>query len=151
MRCCTEKLLNRRERRTKTIPFLLSAFSAVQLMLLFCGCKRETVAAPPGSGAKREALLIVSGDTAGWITPCGCTANQSGGLLRRGTYLEDSRKAADVAYADAGGAVIGNSPYQRVKFEAILRGEMAMGLVAHNVGRAEAELGADYLRDVAQR
>jgi len=24
--------------------------------------------------------VIVSGDTAGWIMPCGCTANQSGGL-----------------------------------------------------------------------
>src|SRR3954465_14300983 len=71
--------------------------------------------------------LIISGDTAGWITPCGCTSNQSGGLLRRATYLADLGKKGSVIYLDAGGAAGGDSPYQKVKFEAILAGEMEMG------------------------
>src|SRR5207248_11319533 len=54
-------------------------------------------------------------------------------------------------YADAGGAITGTSEYQRMKFEAILRGEMLMGIVAHNIGRAEAALGADSLREIAKR
>ena len=105
----------------------------------------------PSEPSTRPALLIVSGDTAGWITPCGCTANQSGGLLRRGTYLAAARQQADVLYADAGGAVTGNSLYQRVKFEAILNGEQKMGLAAHNIGKAEASFGAEYLREAAGR
>ncbi|HYH66787.1 MAG TPA: hypothetical protein VD866_18985, partial [Urbifossiella sp.] len=96
--------------------------------------------------AVRPLVLVVSGDTAGWIVPCGCTSNQSGGMPRRGTYVAGLRADADVIVADAGGAPGGTSPYQRVKFEAILSGERAMGLDAHNVGGPETALGADYLR-----
>ena len=94
--------------------------------------------------------LIVSGDTQGWIIPCGCTSNQSGGLLRRGSFVSAIRKHSSVILVDAGGAPGGTSPYQRVKFEAILKGEIAMGLTAHNLGGPEAKLGADYLRHVAK-
>src|SRR3990172_11014673 len=34
-------------------------------------------------------VLVVSGDTAGWIVPCGCASNQSGGLPRRGSFVAD--------------------------------------------------------------
>jgi hypothetical protein len=94
----------------------------------------------------RPVVLLVTGDTAGWIVPCGCTSNQSGGLLRRGTFVAGLTANADVILTDVGGAPGGTSLYQRVKFEAILRGECAMGLTAHNVGGPEAALGADYLR-----
>lgn len=103
------------------------------------------------TGPQKPAVLVVSGDTHGWITPCGCTSNQSGGLPRRGSYLAKLRATRDVIYADAGGAAAGDSPYQRVKFEAILAGERAMGLAAHNVGKSEAALGAEYLRTLAAR
>jgi hypothetical protein len=97
-------------------------------------------------------MLVVSGDAASWLTPCGCTSNQSGGLLRRATYLKGlASQGAAVIYADAGGAPGGTSEYQRVKFEAILRGELLMNVTAHNIGRAEAALGPEYLRDVAKR
>jgi hypothetical protein len=94
----------------------------------------------------RPLTLVISGDTAGWIVPCGCTSNQSGGLLRRATYVRGLRERADVILADAGGAPGGTSPYHRFKFEAILRGEHRMGLDAHNLGGPEAALGAEYLR-----
>src|SRR5688572_27328165 len=74
---------------------------------------------PPVDGP----TIVISGDTAGWITPCGCASNQTGGLLRRGTYLADLRQKGEVIYLDAGGAAGGDSEYHRVKFEAILEGE----------------------------
>jgi hypothetical protein len=107
------------------------------------GCNRSKPA------ETKPVALVVSGDTSGWIVPCGCTANQSGGLLRRGSYVESLRADAAIILADAGGAPGGTSEYHRVKFEAILRGELAMGLAAHNLGGPEAALGADYLRHVA--
>jgi hypothetical protein len=95
--------------------------------------------------------IIVSGDTAGWIVPCGCTANQSGGLPRRASYLDAERKQGGlVIYADAGGAAAGTSDYHRAKFEAILQGERDMNVLAHNIGASEAALGGDYLRHVSQ-
>ncbi len=99
----------------------------------------------------RPLVVVVSGDTAGWIVPCGCASNQSGGLPRRASYVDGLRRDAEVILADVGGAPGGTKPYDRRKFEAILQGEVAMGIAAHNVGRAEAILGPDYLRRVAAR
>ncbi|NQU26641.1 MAG: hypothetical protein HQ567_35600 [Candidatus Nealsonbacteria bacterium] len=109
------------------------------------GCGSETVKDP------RPVVVVVSGDTAGWIVPCGCASNQSGGLPRRGTFVRQLRKKAHVILADAGGAPGGTAPYDRVKFEAVLQGEKAMDVAAHNIGGLEAALGPKYLRDVARR
>lgn len=111
-----------------------------------CGDAQKTE-----QNAARPAFLIASGDTAGWITPCGCAANQSGGLLRRGTYLADLRNDADVLYVDVGGAAGGNSDYHKIKFESILAGEARMKVAAHNLGKSELAMGATYLRDVAKK
>ncbi len=51
----------------------------------------------------------------------------------------------DVVLLDAGGSPGGKSAYDRTKFAAILRGETAMSIAAHNVGAAEAALGASEL------
>jgi hypothetical protein len=138
---------------------------------LSAGCGRPAL----DSGDSRPLVVVVSGDTDGWIVPCGCTSNQSGGLPRRASYVAELVRdaavlAADaegaphtnarqrfptqptaVLVADAGGAPRGKSAYDRLKFEAILRGELAMGIVAHNIGAGEAASGPEYLREVARR
>ena len=86
---------------------------------LVIGCRPSSV--------ERPLVVVVSGDTAGWIVPCGCTSNQSGGLPRRAAYVEGLREQAEVILADVGGAPHGTSPYDRAKFEAILRGELTDG------------------------
>jgi hypothetical protein len=120
-------------------------FAVVLIALLSCalaaGCR-------PG-GAGRPLTVVVSGDTAGWIVPCGCTSNQSGGLPRRASLVEGLRGSASVILADVGGAPQGTSPYDRAKFEAIARGELLMGIAAHNIGASEAKLGLAELRRLA--
>jgi hypothetical protein len=127
-----------------TLRLLAAAVPLVGVVVAWHFWPRPTPVPP------RPLVLVVSGDTAGWIVPCGCTSNQSGGLLRRGSYVGGLGADADVIYADAGGAPGGTSAYHRVKFEAILRGELAMGLAAHNIGGPEAALGADYLNRVGR-
>lgn len=92
--------------------------------------------------------VVISGDTAGWIVPCGCTSNQSGGLPRRATYLAQVRQQAAVVALDVGGAPHGRSPYDLAKLEAILEGERAMEVAAHNIGASEAALGAEQLEQL---
>ena len=121
------------------------------LLTLFTSGAGCDDAAPSRETSSRSAFLVVSGDTGGWITPCGCAANQSGGLLRRGTYLADLRSKGDVVYVDVGGAAGGSSEYHKVKFEAILAGEARMNVAAHNVGKSELAMGAAYLRDAAKK
>ena len=103
----------------------------------------------PHTTSDRPLVLVVSADTAGFIIPCGCTSNQSGGLPRRAAYVESLRETVDVLVLDAGGAPGGTSDYDATKFAAILRGELRMGLAAHNIGRGEAALGAERLRQLA--
>lgn len=93
--------------------------------------------------------VVVSGDTMGWIVPCGCTAKQAGGLLRRGTFVANLRHERSVLLADAGGSAGGTSRYESLKFAAICRGEVAMGIAAHNLGAAELALGAEAIRQIA--
>jgi len=104
---------------------------------------------PGASGEDRPLVVVVSGDTAGYIAPCRCASNQSGGLPRRAAYVEQLRSEADVILADVGGAAGGTSPYDLANFEAILRGEVAMGVAAHNIGKTEATMGPDELRRLA--
>jgi 2',3'-cyclic-nucleotide 2'-phosphodiesterase (5'-nucleotidase family) len=113
-------------------------------------CKDRWFAAPMRNAATPRSLkILVSGDTQGWIAPCGCTSNQSGGLLRRGTFVRQEQTRHNVVLFDVGGAPSGTSPYDRAKFEAILDGELLMGLAAHNLGGPEIALGSDYIQQLA--
>ena len=118
------------------------AWLAALLLTACCACRDQWAANEPPRGI----ALVVSGDTAGWIVPCGCSSGQAGGLARRGTFVEDQRKESNVIVADVGGAPAGTSPYDQEKVLAIFRGEVAMGLAAHNIGGSEAALGAQVLR-----
>ena len=105
---------------------------------LLSGCSEKT----------QDVTVFVSGDTAGWITPCGCTSNQSGGLARRATLIRQAGDTAPVLVADVGGAVTGDSPYDLVKLRAILSGQMKMGLDVFNLGGPETQFTAEQLRDL---
>jgi hypothetical protein len=124
-------------------------YQLMPALLGACACA-ATVGCGPG-GAGRPLAVVASGDTAGWIVPCGCASNQSGGLPRRATCVGDVRRQADVVLVDVGGAVRGTSAYDLAKLEAILRGEMLMGIAAHNVGAAEARFGPVELRRLAEK
>lgn len=120
------------------------------MLLVLGACSKNTGAPARGSTAPRPLAVVVSCDTAGWIVPCGCSSKQAGGLPRRATYVQQVGAAADVLVVDAGGAPGGTSPYDRTKFEYVLRGEAEICTAAHNVGAAEAQLGAEELRRVAE-
>src|SRR5688500_5708254 len=126
------------------LQLLMYCSLGVACLISLAGCSSG------GKAPIRPMVLVASGDTAGWIVPCGCTANQSGGLLRRGTYLSELEKDYEVVYVDVGGALAGVSAYDRAKFAAILEGEREMNIAAHNIGLAEARLGYDELRKLAE-
>ena len=88
---------------------------------------------------------MIAGDTHGWITPCGCAANQSGGLARRATIVRGADSYGNVLLLDAGGSALGTSPYQQFKLESLLHGLNKMGLAAHNIGGSETELSPSEL------
>jgi hypothetical protein len=125
-------------RGSSVFPLVLVAFALLATSL---GCERS----------EQGAVLLVSGDTSGWITPCGCAANQSGGLARRATLVREQSRDAALVLVDAGGSAVGVGPYQRIKLESVLRGMASMGLDVHNVGGPETALGPNDLRELSER
>ena len=103
-----------------------------------------------GTSTTSHLHIVVSGDTAGWITPCGCTANQSGGLERRASLLNTLGTKDRVVYLDVGGSAAGKSEYQQVKLKSILQGDKLMGLELHNIGAPETQLAPDTLLKIGQ-
>lgn len=102
------------------------------------GCRQASEA--------KHVTIVISGDTAGWITPCGCAANQSGGLARRATLIDRLRADGDVIVWDVGGSAIGAGEYQTLKFSSLLDGMQQMNLALHNVGESETQFTPDELR-----
>lgn len=115
---------------------LLSLVMLAMLFTVGCSAKKETIS------------IFISGDTSGWITPCGCTSNQSGGLSRRDTLITNAAAIGPVLVLDVGGAVAGHSAYDWEKLQAILRGQQAMNLDAFNLGGPECRFPADDLRNL---
>ena len=101
------------------------------------------------SSGSNEVTLFVSGDTQGWITPCGCASNQSGGLPRRGSVIRSAAESSAVIYLDAGGTAAGVGPYQSLKFQSVLEGMQAMGLELHNIGASETRFSPQELNQLA--
>lgn len=115
--------------------------AAAAICLTTAGCGRSD---PKG------VAVYVSGDTSGWITPCGCAANQSGGLARRGTLIQSTDAALAPLVLDAGGSASGTTEYHLLKLASILRGMQMMGLAGHNIGEPEAQLGPAALQQLSQ-
>lgn len=114
---------------------------AVIFLITLSGCSKK----------EQPLAVFVSGDTQGWITPCGCAANQSGGLARRATLLDAARLSADVLYLDAGGSAIGSNDYQSTRLAYLIDGLKKCNLEAHNIGGPETNFSPAKLREIGQR
>src|SRR5204863_9113033 len=106
-----------------------------------------TAASTPALPRDSTLTFVLSGDTAGFIVPCGCTTKQFGGLPRRATYLKEAlnKFGPRLIYLDAGGSVQHGTAYDELKLEYILRGVNKMHLSAHNLGAGEMSLKPESL------
>jgi hypothetical protein len=123
-------------------PLLAMALIASLLLAFFV--RRNGDERPTAPAARLT--VLVSGDTDGVLYAAPCGPGQSGGLARRGSILDDLRKKGPLLYFDLGNAAAGATPYDRLTFAAILRGEAAMGIAAHNLGPHEIALGGEEIR-----
>jgi len=121
----------------------------LQIVLILTGgmaaCGGDSAAPPPARPAPRTLQVVLSGDTRGFLVPCGCTSKQYGGLPRRATYLE-GLPAGETLYVDAGGSLHRAFDYDRMKGEHLWRGLSLMKIAAANLGASEIALGPVALR-----
>ncbi len=99
-------------------------------------------ALPPAGLAVR---LFFTGDTRGYIAPCGCSEGLFGGLPRRATVLASARRAGDLLI-DLGNIVVGQRPHERLKANYVLDGLKRLEYDFLVPGEGELALGADFER-----
>jgi hypothetical protein len=93
------------------------------------------------AGARPDAVLVLSGQTFGYVQPCGCTRPQFGGLERRANFINGLKaKGWPVAAADLGdiyppkGVVADQS---MAKYVTMMKAYQQMGYVAVGLGKSE--------------
>src|SRR5512137_3095349 len=103
-------------------------------------------AAPP-----RQVTVVYAADLGGWLEPCGCSANQRGGLARAATALARIRKEnPDTVFVAGGDLLFGGpvDPERRAQDLAaartMARALKAMGLAASWPGERDLAAGKPF-------
>lgn len=98
-----------------------------------------------GSGNARLAVFV-SGDSRGYLEPCGCRTDQAGGLPVRASLIGEEHGARLVV--DVGNFAAGSRPYELLKTRTMLEGMRIIGYDAVNLGSREAALDSNTLKAV---
>lgn len=113
--------------------------SIIVMVLFIPGSKG--VAAPEG-----EFTLIFSGETNGYLEPCGCNDNPLGGIARRATAIAKIRaKEREVLVIDNGDIVSGYGEQDAIKLDVIIGAMRRMGYDLVNLGEGDIAWGDDVL------
>lgn len=118
------------------------AASLVALVLIGMALMRRA----GGIQSHGDLIVWLSGDTRGYLEPCGCRSDQAGGLPARMTLLTQDH-APNRLLVDVGNMTSGGRSYELLKFDYVLRGMQAMGYDAVNLGKREVNLDRNTLLD----
>ena len=99
-----------------------------------------------GKDAKKDGEIVVwvSGDTRGYLEPCGCRRDQAGGLPARMTLLQQDTSPHRLL-VDVGNLTSGGRSYELLKLDFLLRGMATLHYDALNLGKREVNLDRDTL------
>lgn len=94
----------------------------------------------PSDPAEESWTIIVGGDTAGYLSPCGCTKPMSGGIRRRASAVAAIRDERTLI-VENDGLIAGTDRQDELKAETLAEAFRAMEVDAINLGYAEARFG----------
>ncbi|TWU14222.1 Perchlorate reductase subunit gamma precursor [Symmachiella macrocystis] len=153
-------------KRWQTMPLLIVASAVCAACLSSCGSdddpsQGDTTSTTPKKDdkpnypppapifegwEKPEFVLCVTGETHGYLEPCGCSETQSGGLSRRADlFRQIDDKGWSRAELDLGGSLKRTRRQSQIKFEVLLDAMQQMGYAAMGLGTEELRLDAGYL------
>jgi hypothetical protein len=121
----------------KRIPILV-----VALVLLGAGI--GSLARSPSG----RHVLVLMGDTDGYLSPCGCTKPMTGGIRRRASAVRMLTAGTSSTVLENGGLVSGSGRQDHLKAEALAEALRQMGVTAANITYSEAKLGAGLIQSM---
>lgn len=92
-----------------------------------------------------EHVLVLMGDTDGYLSPCGCTKPMTGGIRRRATAVRNLTSGRPATILENGALASGQGRQDHLKAEALAESLRHMGVTAANLTPAEAALGAGLI------
>ncbi|MDB5353018.1 MAG: 5-nucleotidase/2,3-cyclic phosphodiesterase-like hydrolase [Planctomycetota bacterium] len=160
-------------RRTSNWPAAVAVgLSLATLIVVGCTGKTPPAAAVPGGGAEADTtgsrpaeadakplanfpddlagVLLISGEMVGYTEPCGCTAGQKGGLIRRLAFTDLLRteRKWPLALIDLGSLI--NDPHKhggpeqtKIKFDTSLKALTKLQYSAIALSAEDLKLGVD--------
>jgi hypothetical protein len=105
------------------------------------------------AGVNPDAVVVLTGQTFGYVQPCGCTRPQKGGIERRANFVKSLKdKGWPVAAADLGdvypdvhpfgpSGIVAPPEQALLKYKAAMDAMREMGYVAVGLGKAEFDAG----------
>jgi len=93
------------------------------------------------SGTKESWAVIVSGDTFGYLSPCGCVKPMSGGIRRRVTAIRDLTVPDRTLILDTGGLVKDQTRQSEIKAETLAQAMRLGGVDAVHLSASDRQLG----------
>lgn len=98
------------------------------------------------SWPKPDFAFVVTGEMHGYFEPCGCTANQLGGMNRRADLFKQVRDLGWTVHGiDVGGLPRRTGRQAQVKFETTVAAMRDLGYIATGLGPEELRLDPGYL------
>lgn len=98
---------------------------------------------------KPSFALLLTGEQHGFFEPCGCTANQLGGMSRRADLISKIKSAGwELTGVDLGGLPRRTGTQAGIKLHTSLKALTQLGYMGVGLGVDELKLGIDGLLDV---
>jgi hypothetical protein len=94
--------------------------------------------------------LLVTGESRGYLEPCGCAEFKEGGAARRATWIDARRREGPCLYVDNGDLVEGPGRQNQLKAETWAELLKGMRLDVLNLGEGEWALGIEVLSYLQQ-
>ncbi len=97
-----------------------------------------------------ELVFFISGDTHGYLSPCGCSDPMSGGIRRRAAAIKALAGVGKAIVIDNGGWIAGTSRQDELKAEAIAESLRQMGVSAIALNFSELRLGKPEVESLSR-
>jgi len=94
--------------------------------------------------------IVLSGDTFGYLSPCGCVKPMSGGIRRRVTVIRQMAEGQKVLILDTGGLVKDQSRQSEIKAETLAQAMKLAGVNAVHLSEDDRRLGDGVVEAVAR-
>ncbi len=119
----------------------------LSLTLLLCAVVGAALLGGCGtiSGKPDRVTILLTGDSRGYLEPCGCRRDQAGGLPVRATLVRRLTDRDPVLF-DVGNITSGGRTYELMKLSYLLKGMRSLGYDAVNIGTTDAGLDVASLK-----